>query len=255
MFYKGVKSLLLKDKVCIVTGANRGIGKAVVESFAREGAIIYANARKEHSLDDFAAECIDNYSCQVIPSYFDVRDTMEIQKLMGTIYRSHGGLDILVNNAGIMRDAFIGMVTQDTMREVFETNVFATMNLLQYSTKLMKRQKSGSIINFSSIVGIHGNIGQLVYSASKGAVIALTKTAAKELAPYQIRVNAVAPGMIDTDMLRSIGEERIEGYRTQIGMGRLGMGQDVAEVCVWLASDYSVYVTGQIIGIDGAAVI
>ena len=167
------------------------------------------------------------------------------------IMKEYDRLDVLVNNAGIMQDALIGMITRDMMQQIFETNVFASMESLQYAARIMKKNKSGSIINFASIVGVKGNLGQVVYSASKGAVIAMTKSAAKELSEHRIRVNAVAPGMIDTDMFRSIGEEKIKLYLNDIGFGRLGTPDDIANVCLMLASDYTGYLTGQIIGIDG----
>jgi len=129
------------------------------------------------------------------------------------------------------------------------------MELTQLAARIMTKQKKGSIINMASIMGVNGNKGQFVYSASKGAVIAMTRTAAKELAPYNIKINAVAPGMIDTEMFRSIGVEKIAERLNNIGMGRLGTPEDVAKVCIFLASDLSEYVTGQIIGVDGAAII
>jgi 3-oxoacyl-[acyl-carrier protein] reductase len=171
------------------------------------------------------------------------------------VKKESGRLDCLVNNAGMMQDALIGMIDEKSMRDVFEVNVFAVMLLTQFAARVMMRQNSGSIINLASIVGINGNKGQLVYSATKGAVIAMSKTAAKELAHHNIRVNAVAPGMIDTDIFRSIGEEKVADRLKNIGMGRLGTPTDVANVCVYLASDLSEYVTGQIIGVDGAAII
>jgi 3-oxoacyl-[acyl-carrier protein] reductase len=154
-----------------------------------------------------------------------------------------------------MEDALIGMATDVVMQKTFAVNVFAPINIIQYATKLMKRQNAGSIINISSIVGVNGNSGQIIYSASKGAVISLTKTASKELASSNIRVNAIAPGMIDTAMFRSIGEARISERISKIGMGRLGTPEEVADTALFLASDLSKYVTGQIIGVDGAAII
>jgi 3-oxoacyl-[acyl-carrier protein] reductase len=168
------------------------------------------------------------------------------------IRKEQGRLDVLVNNAGIMRDALIGMVSPTLVREVFETNVFAVIEALQFAAGIMRRQGSGSIINFASIVGVEGNTGQLAYAASKGAILALTKSAAKELAPQGIRVNAVAPGFIDTQMFRSIGAERVDERRADVGLGRLGTPEDVAKVCLALASELFEYVTGQTIGIDGS---
>lgn len=246
---------LLSGKICLITGTSRGIGAGLLEAFAREGATVYANARTPGCLDGTAAELGEKYGAAVLPVYFDVRDTDGIRKAVMRIQKECGRMDVLVNNAGVMKDALIGMASRELMREVFETNVYSSMELLQYAARLMKRNKSGSIINFSSIMGVRGNRGQLVYSASKSAVIGMTMAAAKELAPFNIRVNAVAPGMIDTDLFRAIGEDRAGEFTRKIGMGRLGTPSDVADVCVMLASDYSRYVTGQTIGIDGSAVV
>jgi len=248
-------SRLLEGKVAIVTGSNRGIGCSIVEEFAKNGAIVYANARREDSLNEMSVELSQKYNTKVIPVYFDVTDESLLKQAFLRINREQKRLDILVNNAGIMKDALIGMVSSTLMRNIFDTNVFATINMLQYAVKLMSRQKSGSIINISSIVGVNGNPGQIVYSASKGAVISITKTAAKELAPLGIRVNAIAPGMIDTDMFRSIGEPHIQERISKIGMGRLGTSREVADTAVYLGSDLSNYVTGQIIGVDGGALV
>lgn len=248
-------SKLLEGKVAIITGANRGIGLAITEEFARNGAVVYANARREGSIDDLASELSLKYNTQVIPTYFDVTDDTLIKQAFIKINRDHKRLDILVNNAGIMKDALIGMVNNTLMNDIFSTNVFATINMLQFAVKIMSRQKSGSIINLSSIVGLNGNPGQIVYSASKGAVVSLTKTAAKELASMGIRVNAIAPGMIDTDMFRSIGESHMQDRILKIGMGRLGTAGEVACTALFLGSDLSNYVTGQIIGVDGSALV
>ncbi len=246
---------ILDGKVCLITGTNRGIGKALLDSFSREGAIVYANARTPGSIDETAAELMKRDGSTIIPVYFDIRDTAKIKETVMRINKEQKRLDVLVNNAGIMQDALIGMIPSDLMHSIFETNVFASMEAIQYASRIMKKQRSGSILNFASVVGVYGNKGQMVYSASKGAVIAMTKTASKELAEFNIRVNAVAPGMIDTDMLNSIGEEHVAELRAKIGMGRLGTPEDVADACAMLVSDYCRYVTGQILGVDGGAVI
>lgn len=246
---------LLEGKICFVTGAGRGIGRGIVNEFAKHGATIYANDFIKGSLDTLVDEMQEKYASEVIPLYFDVTDTEAAKKALMKVQKEQKRLDVLVNNAGIMKDALIGMVTRKMMEDTFAVNVFAVMELMQIAAKLMMRQKSGSIINVSSIVGLNGNKGQLAYSASKGAVISITKTAAKELADKNIRVNAVAPGMIDTDMFRSVGEEHMAIRLANIGMGRLGTPEDVAKTCVYLASDLSEYVTGQIVGIDGCATI
>lgn len=245
--------MLLNEKTCLVTGASRGIGNAIARRFAEEGAFVYANARTEGSLDDFARSMTESTEGTVVPLYFDITDAAAMKNAIVRIKKERGSIDALVNNAGIMKDALLGMIPATLMQETFETNVFATIDAIQLASKLMKRQGSGSIINFSSLVGLNGNRGQVVYAASKGAVISLTKAAAKELAPSNIRVNAVAPGMVDTDLFRNAGEEAVVRFSASIGMGRVGTPEEVADVCVFLASDLSRYVTGQIIGIDGAA--
>lgn len=246
---------MLAGKVALITGTNRGIGRALVEVFASHGAIVYANARKTGSMDAVAAELAEKYATPIMPVYFDMTDAAALRLAFMRIQQEHKRLDVLVNNAGIMRDALIGMVSVELLQEVFCVNVFAVIHAIQYATKFMARQKSGSIINIASIVGVNGNAGQIAYSASKGAVLSLTKTAAKELAPLGIRVNAIAPGMIDTAMLRSIGESRVQSYVANIRMGRLGTPTDVANTALYLASDLSPYVTGQVIGVDGAAIL
>ena len=247
--------LLLEDKVCLVTGASRGIGAATVKRFVEEGAVVYANVRNPKNLDLIYEEMSQESLGSVKALYFDVRDEAASKKAIMQIKKEQGRLDVLVNNAGVMKDALIGMVSINIMKEIFDVNVLGVVNMLQLAVKLMMRQKSGSIINLSSIVGIEGNAGQLAYSASKGAVAAMTKTAAKELASYGIRVNAIAPGMIDTDMYRSIGEERIKEQLANIRMGKIGEPEEVADAILFLASDLSRYVTGEIIGVNGGAMV
>lgn len=246
---------LLDGKVCLVTGASRGIGAATVKRFAEEGATVYLNARPPLNLDNLCMDMSERYHTTVKALYFDVRDEASAKRAILQIRKEAGRLDVLVNNAGVMKDALIGMISKDLMQEIYETNVFGVMNMLQLSCKQMMIQKSGSIINLSSIVGIEGNPGQLAYSATKGAVVAMTKTAAKELASLGIRVNAIAPGMIDTDMFRSIGEAKMNEHLSNIRMGRLGTPEDVADTIVFLASDLSRYVTGEILGVNGGAMV
>ena len=164
-------------------------------------------------------------------------------------------LDILVNNAGILRDKLIGMISDAEIEELFDVNVIGLIKITQLAARLMTRRKSGSIINVSSIVGRRGNSGQTVYSATKSAVIGVTFSAAKELAPMNIRVNAVAPGLIQTSMIDAIPEDKRKSLESQIAMGRIGSAQDVADTILFLASDLSSYVTGQVIGVDGGLVI
>ena len=244
---------LLAGKIALVTGAGKGIGNKTVECFAEEGAIVYATDYVDGCLDEFAKELSNRCKTDVIPIYFDVTDETAAKNAIMRVRKEQGRLDILVNNAGIMRDNVIGMIGQKLLHDVFDINVFAVINMIQLVNKLMSRQKAGTIVNISSIVGVEGAAGQLVYSASKGAVAALTKAAAKELAPNGIRVNAVAPGLINTGLLQAIGDEKIAENLKNVRMGRLGEPIDVANVILFLASDLSGYVTGEIIGIDGEA--
>jgi 3-oxoacyl-[acyl-carrier protein] reductase len=172
---------LLNGKIAVITGCNRGIGKAILNTFIENGGIVFAIARKVGSLQEY-----QNLN-SVIPYYFDITDKTAVKNLFLQIKKQFGKLDVLVNNAGIMCDALLGMITDIQIQSTFETNVFANITMMQYAAKLMVKQKSGSIINLSSIMGISGNAGQIVYSASKGAVIALTKSAAKELSPNNIK--------------------------------------------------------------------
>ena len=249
MLHKG----LLEGKVALITGAGKGIGNKTAERFAEEGAILYITDYKDGSLDEFAAKLRSNYGTDITPLYFDVTDESLAKSAIMAVKKGHGRLDVLVNNAGIMRDNVIGMIGTQLMQDVFNVNVFAVINMIQLANKLMSRQKSGSIINISSIVGMEGAAGQLVYAASKGAVAALTKAASKELSSNGIRVNAVAPGLINTGLLQAIGNTKIQENLKNVRMGRLGEPIDVANVMLFLASDLSSYVTGEIIGVDGEA--
>ena len=237
-------SNLLEGKVAIVTGCSRGIGRAIMETFTKNGAIVYAVDLMEGSMDDAASDSI-------IPCYFDITDTKAIIALVQRVKKEQGKIDILVNNAGIMQDALISMVTDSQIQKTFEVNVFAMMHFIQYVSKIMRRQKYGSIVNAASIMGISGNYAQMVYAASKGAVIALTKSAAKELAQDGIRVNAVAPGTINTTLLQNTPEETLNKIKSRIYFGELGTPEEVANAYLFLASDLSSYISGQVLGVDG----
>lgn len=241
--------MMLNGKICLITGAGKGLGRATLDAFIAEGAYVFANDVIEGSLDAYK----DNPNVTVM--YFDVSDFEEDKKAILAIRRAKGRLDVLVNNAGIMTDALIGTISKQLIDRIFATNVYGSMELLQLASKIMIRQNSGSIINFSSIVGVTGNPGQLVYSATKGAIIAMTKTAAKELGKHGIRVNAIAPGMIDTDMMRSVGDDFLEYYVKHIPLGRLGRPEEIADACVYLASDRSSYVTGHILHVDASVIV
>lgn len=242
----------LSGKTCLITGTSRGIGREIAECFWKEGAVVYANARKEGCLEKWAEELNSEGKGTIVPIYFDITKTEEIKKGILRLKKEAGRIDVLVNNAGIIQNDSLGMISVDKVRELFDVNVFGLLELTQFvATRFMMKQKSGSIINLSSIVGVEGSKGQIAYSASKGAVIALTKSMAIELAPYGIRVNAVAPGMIQTERLKvSLKDDGKEEF-SSLGMGRLGKPQDVAGGCLYFATELSSYTTGQILVIGG----
>ena len=244
---------MLKGKIAFVTGCNRGIGKSVAEKFAENGATVYANARESGSLTSLSG--MDYGEGAIIPVYFDVTDRSATRHAFLRIMKEQGRLDCLVNNAGILIDTLITMLDRATLRNIYEVNVFAVFDMMSYASRIMSKQKSGAIINIASICGDEGGMrGQTAYSSSKGAVIALTKTAAKELGEFNVRVNAVAPGFIDTDMFRSgprdIQKQLVNGVYLN---HRVGLPEEVADVCVFLASDKSSYVNGENIRVDGFA--
>lgn len=244
--------MLLSGKVALVTGANRGIGKSIAEQYISEGAIVYANARKLGSLDEMAATINAKGNGKLVPVYFDVTDISAMKSAIMRIRKESGHLNILVNNAGLMSNQRLGFITMDETQKLFDTNVFAVIQLIQFASKIMV--EDSSIINISSIVGQRGNAGQLLYSATKGAVIALTKSAAKELAPRHIRVNSVAPGLTMTDGLNSTQRKYLEGRIQNIPYGRLAFPKDIASACVFLASDLSIYISGEVLGVNGSAI-
>lgn len=240
----------LKGKICLVTGCGRGIGKAIAQRFCMEGATVYANDFVSGSIEEWLSEGED-----IRPLYFDITDASAAKDAIMRIRKEAGRLDVLVNNAGIAYNEKLGMISGARVAKMFEVNVFAALELMQLAARVMLRNKSGSIINIASIVGVEGDKGQVAYSASKGAVISMTKSAAKELAGDGIRVNAVAPGLTNTALFRQTDPKYLEERLSNIGMKRLAEPEDIANACVFFASDYSVYVTGQILGVNGASVL
>jgi 3-oxoacyl-[acyl-carrier protein] reductase len=245
----------LTGRVAIVTGASRGIGRAAAESLLKAGCSVVLNARASNEASASFAELDAAYPGRVATVLGSVTDSATASALAQSAMSRHKRLDILVNNAGILRDKLIGMISDAEIDELFGVNVIGLIKITQLAARVMARRKSGSIINVSSIVGRRGNSGQTVYSASKAAVIGATYSAAKELAPMNIRVNAVAPGLIDTSMIKSIPEDKRKNLESHIAMGRVGSAQDVADTILFLASDLSAYVTGQVIGVDGGLAI
>jgi 3-oxoacyl-[acyl-carrier protein] reductase len=249
-------SIDLEGRVALVTGASRGIGHACARLSLEAGATVIVNARApgEEAVRAFEA-LASAYPGRVEPVYGSVTDPATGTALVNLALKRFGRLDFLVNNAGILRDGLIGMIPDAEIEEVLATNVTGLLRLTQLGARAMARHKSGSIVNLASIVGRRGNPGQLIYAASKAAVIGATYAAAKELAPLGIRVNAVAPGLIDTAMTAALPDDRRRDLEARIAMGRTGTPEDVARTVLFLASDLAGYVTGQVLGVDGGLII
>ena len=237
---------LLENKVCIITGAAQGIGRAIANQFAADGAIVYACDRQEFTSDNE----------RIHPVTFDLTDAAAAKAAMMQIYKEAGHIDCLVNNAGVVFNRKIGFITREETELMFRINVIAVLELIQLVSRLMARNGGGNIVNIASVTAVLGSPGQVAYSATKGAIIALTKSAAKELAPQNIRVNAVAPGIVKTERFAELYEangEKIDERISRIALHRLGTPEDIANACAFLASDRASYSSGHILGVDGCA--
>ncbi len=246
----------LTDRVAVVTGSSRGIGHASARLLLEAGASVVLNARAPSEQAESAFADLERAhpgrTASVYGSVADPATSAAVGKVIQSQYKR---LDVLVNNAGILRDRLIGMIPDAEIDEVLATNVSGLLRMTQIAARLMTRRKSGSIINLTSIIGRRGNPGNFVYGASKAAVIGATYSAAKELGPLGIRVNAVAPGLIDTAMTADLSNEKRQDFQARIAMGRQGTPEDVASTVLFLASDLSAYITGQVIGIDGGLIV
>lgn len=245
--------MLLKGKNAIITGCNRGIGKSVLEIFAKNGADVWACIRTQNKeFDLFINELMKAYNVQITPVYFDLSNYEQIKSAVKVIMSEKKKIDILVNNAGITYNALFQMTSMDKLEEVFKVNYFSQVLLTQYIAKLMVRQNSGSIVNIASSAAIDANPGRSAYGASKAAVICTSKAMAAELGDKGIRVNVIAPGITNTDMVaESMTEEVIEETVNQTSLKRMGVPADIAEAVLFLASDLSSYMTGQVLRVDG----
>lgn len=244
---------LLNNKVCIVTGSGRGIGKEIAQLFASEGANVIVNERNVGVADEWVDE--SPYKEQFDVKYFDITDESAAKSSILEVKKKYGHIDVLVNNAGVEFNELIGMISRENMEKMFNVNVYGMINMIQIVSRVMSRNvNGGSIINISSMVGLRGNAGQLVYSATKGAVIALTKSAAKELASKKIRVNSIAPGITQTAMMEQVDLDKLQGRINNICMGRIAQPSDIAGGCLLLACDYAGYISGQVLPVDGMTI-
>lgn len=242
---------MLEGKVAIITGASRGIGKAVALKLAENGADCVVNYAGNETLAAETVSEIEQMGRQALKIKADVSDSGQVADMIKQALEQFGKIDILVNNAGITRDNLIMRMKESEFDEVIDTNLKGVFHCLKAVTRPMMKQRSGTIINITSVVGSIGNAGQANYAAAKSGVIGLTKTAAKELASRGITVNAVAPGFIDTDMTQKLPEDAISQLKEQIPLNRLGAPDDIAKVVLFLASDAASYMTGQTVHVDG----
>ena len=243
----------LKNKVAVVTGASRGIGKSIAEIYAKSGAHVSCISRNKDTLNDVVESIVSNGGSASINA-FDVSKSIEFQDNINDIIKEYGTIDILVNNAGITIDKLIMRMNDDDWNKVLEINLKGAFNGIKSVTRTMMKARSGRIINISSVVGLTGNPGQANYAASKAGLIGLSKASAKELASRGITVNCIAPGYINTDMTAKITDENKENLYSQIPLGRIGNPDEIATAALFLASDEAGYITGQTITVDGGMV-
>lgn len=241
----------LKGKTAVVTGGSRGLGRAICLELAAGGAnLVFCFAGNEAAAQETAQACralgaeVDYLRC-------NVADSTQVKELMETAVQRFARIDILVNNAGITRDGLMLTMKESDFDQVVETNLKGTFLCMKAVARQMIKQRYGRIINLSSVVGLHGNAGQVNYAASKAGVIGMTKSLAKELASRGVTVNAVAPGFMETDMTAALSEAARAATLAAVPMGRMGTAEDVAQAVAFLASDCAGYITGQILGVDG----
>ncbi len=242
---------LLEGKVVLVTGASKGIGKSIAEACCNHGASVafsfIDNAEKAKAIED----ALSANGNKVKGYRSDASDFDQSHTLIDEVMKEFGRIDVLINNAGITRDNLLLRMSEDDFNRVIKTNLNSAFNLTKAVTKPMMKQRGGSIINISSVVGVKGNAGQANYAASKAGMIGLTKSVALELGSRSVRCNAIAPGFIETEMTEVLDEKVVQGWRDAIPLKRGGSSMDVANACVFLGSDMSAYVTGQVLNVCG----
>ena len=246
---------MLDGKIAVVTGASRGIGRAIALELASRGAFVVVNYNGSKDRAEEVKQEIEAAGGKAEVYQCNVSDFEKCQAFIQDVIKTYGRLDILVNNAGITRDGLLMKMSEADFDSVIETNLKGTFNTIRFASRQMLKQRSGRIINMSSVVGIAGNAGQANYASSKAGVIGLTKAVARELASRGITVNAIAPGFIETEMTEVLSDAVKEASVAQIPLGRFGKPEDIAKTAAFLASDDAGYITGQVIQVDGGMAI
>ncbi|MGN1140495.1 MAG: 3-oxoacyl-[acyl-carrier-protein] reductase [Oliverpabstia sp.] len=241
----------MEKKVALVTGAGRGIGKQIALTLAREGVFVVVNFNGSRERAQEVVDIIKENGGDGVIYQCNVSDFNQTENMVKDLIKTYGHVDILVNNAGITRDGLIMKMSEKDFDTVIETNLKGCFNTIRHLSRQMIKQKSGKIINISSVSGVLGNAGQANYAASKAGIIGLTKTMARELASRGITVNAIAPGFVNTEMTEVLSDSVKESAVAQIPLGRFGETEDIAEMAAFLASDKANYITGQVIHVDG----
>jgi len=246
---------MLENKVALITGATRGIGKGIAEKYASEGAnVAFSFASSEEKARALEQELQSSYGIKAKGYKSNAAKFVEAEELVNAVLADFGQIDILINNAGITRDTLMMRMSEEQWDDVIETNLKSAFNLTKAIIKPFLKQRSGSIINMTSVVGVMGNAGQANYAASKAGMIGFSKSIAKELGSRSIRCNSVAPGFIQTEMTEKLDDATLKQWTDAIPLKRGGTPEDVANACVFLGSDMSTYITGQTIHVDGGMV-
>ena len=242
---------LLENKVALITGGSRGIGKGIVEVFAQQGAHVAFTFNSSAEAANALAKELSKDGVQVRAYQSDAAQFDQAEALVSKVLEDFGSVDILINNAGITKDNLLMRITEEDFDRVIEVNLKSVFNMTKAIQRTMLKQRHGSIINMSSIVGVQGNAGQTNYAASKAGIIGFSKSVALELGSRNIRCNAIAPGFIETEMTQKLDEATVQSWRDGIPLKRGGSPEDIANTCLYLASDLSSYVTGQVLHVDG----